>query len=47
MTAARWPHVLGFRLISAQPQAYCGELDHGEEVGGELVVAGGDAVEVL
>ena len=38
---------LGRRLIIAEPQAHRGELDHGEEVVGELVVAGGDASEVL
>jgi len=39
--------LLGRRLISPEPQAHRGELDHGEEVGGELVVAGGDPAEVL
>lgn len=39
--------VLGRRLISSEPQPHRGELDHGEEVGGELVVAGSDASEVL
>jgi hypothetical protein len=39
--------VLGRRLISSEPQPHRGELDHGEEVGGELVVAGSDAAEVL
>ena len=38
---------LGRRLISSEPQPHRGELDHGEEVGGELVVAGSDAAEVL
>lgn len=38
---------LGRRLISAQPQPHGGELDHREEVAGELVVTGGDAAEVL
>lgn len=38
---------LGRRLISTQPQAHRGELDHGEEVGSELVVAVGDTAEVL
>ncbi len=31
----------------AQPDAHRGELDHGAEVFGELVVAGGDAAEML
>lgn len=31
----------------AQAQADAGELDHGEERGAELVVAGGDATELL
>ena len=39
--------ILGRRLISAEPQPHRGELYHGKEVGGELVVAGGDAAEVL
>jgi hypothetical protein len=39
--------VLGRRLISSEPQPHRGELDHGEEVGGELVVAGCDAAEVF
>jgi hypothetical protein len=30
--------ILGRRLISSEPQPHRGELDHGEEVGGELVV---------
>ena len=38
---------LGRRLVSAEPQAHCSELDHSEEVCGELVVAGGDTAEVL
>src|SRR6202035_2522417 len=38
---------LGRRLISSEPQPHRGELDHGEEVGGELVVASSDAAEVL
>jgi hypothetical protein len=38
---------LGRRLISSEPQPHRGELDHVEEVGGELVVAGSDAAEVL
>ena len=38
---------LGRRLISAQPQSHRGELDHGEEVLGQLVVTGGDTAEVL
>jgi hypothetical protein len=33
---------LGRRLISAQPQPQRGELDHGEKIGGELVIACGD-----
>ena len=38
---------LGRRLSSAQPQPQRGELDHGEKFGGELVIACGDAAEVL
>src|SRR3954451_15991793 len=38
---------LGRILISSEPQPHRGELAHGEEVGGELVVAGSDAAEVL
>ena len=40
-------NVLGRRLISSQPQPHRGELDHGEEIGGELVIASGNAAEVL
>jgi hypothetical protein len=42
-----WFGELGRRLISAQPQPQRGELDHGEKIGGELVIACGDAAEVL
>ena len=38
---------LGRGLISAQPDADGGELDHGEIVCGELLVSGGDAPAVL
>jgi hypothetical protein len=38
---------LGRRLISPQPQPQRGELDHSEKIGGEPVVACGDAAEVL
>lgn len=37
----------GRRLINAQPQSHRGELDHGEEVFGQLVISGGDPTEVL
>jgi hypothetical protein len=33
--------------LSAQPQPRRGELYHGEKIGGELVLARGDAAEVL
>jgi hypothetical protein len=33
--------------MNAQPNACCGELDHGEIVCRELFVAGGDTSEVL
>jgi hypothetical protein len=38
---------LGRGLITAQPQPDAGELDHGGERAGELVVARGDAAELL
>jgi hypothetical protein len=38
---------LGRRLISSEPQSHRGELDHGEKVGGELVVSGRNTAEVL
>ena len=38
---------LGRGLINAQPQADAGQLDEGEIVGGELVVASGDAATLL
>ncbi len=39
--------ILGRGLISAQPDANCGEFDHREVVGGELFVACCDAPELL
>ena len=39
--------VLGRGLISPQPNSDGCEFDHGEEVGRELFVAGGDAPELL
>ncbi len=38
---------LGRGLISAQPESDGSDLDHGQEVGSELFVAGGDAAELL
>ena len=38
---------LGRGLISAQPKADRGKLDEGEVIGGELVIAGGDAPALL
>lgn len=38
---------LGCRLINTEPQSHRGELDHGEEVFGQFVVAGGNPAEVL
>src|SRR5215831_16570978 len=35
------------QVHSAHPQPHRSELDHSEEVGGELVVTGGDTAEVL
>lgn len=43
----RTPNLLGRRLINAKPQPHGGELDHGEKVVSQFVVAGGDAAEVL
>jgi len=39
--------MLGLGLVSAQPESDSSDLDHGEEVGRELFVAGGDAAELL
>ena len=38
---------LGHRLITAQPDACCGELDEREEVCGVLFISGGDGPVVL
>ena len=38
---------LGRGLISTQPDADCGDFDHGEVVGGELFVARRDTPELL
>jgi len=46
-TVAIMQETLGHGLISAQPNLDGGELEHGEEVGAMLLVAGGDAAEVF
>ena len=38
---------LGHRLISAQPDAGCGEFDKGEEVGVMFLISGGDGPVML
>jgi len=45
MTAVLDP--LGRRLISAEPQPHGGELDHGKEVGCQLIAEGSHLAEVL
>jgi hypothetical protein len=40
-------HILGHRLIMTQPELCGSEFEHGEEVCGVLLVAGGEASEVF
>ena len=42
-----WIEGLGRGLISTQPDADCGDFDHGEVVGGEFFVARCDAPELF